>query len=78
MTLNFYFGNMLKVYTGLSLKQWQIWYLYELLLTMNEKSYMGTEQVYLHFTLVHFKGQGQGHAHFDNEYRRHSDRWDKN
>ena len=39
---------------------------------------MGFEQVYLHFTLAHFKGQGQGHAQFDNEYRRHSDIWDKN
>ena len=30
---------------------------------------------YLHFTLIHFKGQGQGHIHADCKYMWNSKRW---
>ena len=33
--------------------------------------------VYLHLTLIHSKRQGQGHAHFDNEYLGHGDKLGK-
>ena len=29
--------------------------------------------VHLHFTLAHFKGQGQGHSHLDNEHLENGD-----
>ena len=38
------------------------------LLTMNGKSYVCFRLIYLHLILTISKGQGQGHAYFDNEY----------
>ena len=32
---------------------------------------------YIHLTLKYFKGQGQGRAHFDSEYRADGGRWCK-
>ena len=35
----------------------------------NMKSYMAFRSAYIHLTLTHSKGQIEGHAHFDLEYR---------
>ena len=51
-----------EVHTLLSRKRSQT-----LLLTTNRKSRMASTFAYLHLTLKHFKGHGQGHAYFDCE-----------
>ena len=38
---------------------------------------MGFLLAYLYFTLPHSKGQGQGHAYFDNEYLENGNRQDE-
>ena len=37
-----------------------------LLLQLNRKSCIGFQLSFLNLTLIHSKGHGQGHAHFDN------------
>ena len=39
-----------------------------LLLPINMKSHVGYRLAYLDLTLIHCKGQGQDHGHFDCEY----------
>ena len=50
----------------------------KLLLPWNSKSCMGFRLAYLYLTLDHHKGQGQGHANFDNRYLGNGDRYGKN
>ena len=57
---------LLKVYMWLYGKQWQTWQI--LTLTTHWKSHVAFQLAYLHLILAHFKGQCQGHAHFEWEY----------
>ena len=40
------------------------------------RSHIGFRVVYLYLTLLHSKGHGERHAHFDNDYIGNGDRCD--
>ena len=54
------------------IKRWQMWQI--LLLRTHRKSHVTFRLAYLHFTVAHYKSQGQGHAHFECDNLANGDR----